>query len=266
MKPQIEAIAHAQMVTGSEMQGVVPEKLSRPWLAHVIRLSAFPVAPWVAPADLWERVAGQPPETDQSQPRQLVRLQSGPWQEAVLQVAVNPLRIDWVAVPATRTDGSLGPDHRGIADMLPKFLETTRPWLTSTDFPIKRIALGLHGLLFADTKIAAYQVLQELLPDIKIDAERSSDFVYQINHPIPSRASVLLNRLTKWSSLAIQAIVMETSGAGSASVPVGHYASLECDHNTPAEHQEPLDPSLLGAIYDELAELACQNFEAGEIR
>jgi hypothetical protein len=243
-----------------------PEKLSRPWLSHSLRLSVFPVAPWQAPANLWESAVGEPPETDQNQARQFIRAQGGPWAGGILQVLVTPLRIDWLASPALRTNDPIGPDHRLIADVLPAFLDATRPWLTSADFEIKRVAFGLQGVLSADDKAGSYKLLQAMLPHIKIDPGFSSDFVYQINHPVQSRSLDLkLNRLTRWSALAVQFIMGEGGGAQSTPVPVANYASLECDDNTPAERQERLGNGHLGAIYDELVDLAWENLELGEI-
>ena len=110
-----------------------PETLSRPWLAHTHRVSVFPVEAWSAPADLWEKVTGEQPEMDEAQPRQFVRMQAGPWQGALLQVSVNPVRVDWVLSPS-RTDGSPGPMHLPLQNLLPKFYELTRGCSESLDF------------------------------------------------------------------------------------------------------------------------------------
>jgi len=247
-----------------------PKTLSRPWLAHSIRLTVFPVAPWEAPANLWQSVVGEAPETDQNQAKQLVRAQAGQWQSSQLQVVATPLRIDWTASPAMRTDtdGTLGPDHRPMTEVFPLFVDATRSWLISTDCEVKRIAFGVQGLLPGGDRIAAYRLLQELLPHIPIQPETSSDFIYQINHPVQSRAlDIKLNRITKWSGLAFRFVmVQEGAGAQSASVPIENFASLECDHNTPAEGQDRLDSKPLGLIYAELAQLAWENLEVGEVR
>jgi hypothetical protein len=43
-----------------------------------------------------------------------------------------------------------------------------------------------------------------------------------------------------------------------------YYASLDNDTNTPAEHITPFEKGKLGAIYDELVQLAWENLEIGE--
>src|SRR5271169_3638701 len=96
---------HAQTIAGYRMQGMSPEKLSRPWLALVARLSVFPTAPWEAPGDLWEQVVGAPPETSQDQPRQRFHLQTGPWRDGVLQVTASPVSVVWVAAPPPDREG-----------------------------------------------------------------------------------------------------------------------------------------------------------------
>jgi hypothetical protein len=249
------------------------EKLSRPWLTLGVRLSVFPAAPQETPADLWEKVVGAPPENDQNQPRQHQRVQSGPWEGGILQLthATVPLpRIVWLAVPSATEEGFPELDVWPVMSVLPKFLAITCSWLTSVEFEVNRIGFGLHSLLAAEDKAAAYKLLQPLIPNVTINPETTNDFLYRINHITPSRvlSDVRLNRLMKWSAVFFgiaQFQVMAAELAQTGPLRGRHYASLDNDVNTPAEyHLGRLDKEQLGAIYDELVDLAWENLEVGE--
>jgi hypothetical protein len=259
-----------QTIAGSRMQGMSPEKLSRLWLTLGLRLSVFPLTSWDAPTDLWERIVGEPHETEQSQPRQRLRVQSGPWQGGLLQVMTSPSNIVWTALPAPDADGFPDFDKWPVVDILPAFVALTRAWLVSTDFDIMRIGFGLTGLLSAPDKISSYQILQELIPSVRIDPEETSDFFYQINRPISSGvlgSQVHLNRLMKWNSRSFALTQLQISPNVAQASPVvdKYYATLENDTNTPNELRGALEKSLLGAIYDELVGLAWGNLERGEM-
>jgi hypothetical protein len=247
---------------------MTPETLSHTWLANQIRLSVFPTSPWELPADLWSGVVGEAPETDQSQPRVNTRTQSGSWHGGVLQVATTPLRADWVFSPSG--DDAGGPQFSRVADVLPPFVAATRTWLTTGNASMKRIAFGISALVQTADRVEAYELLQLFTQSLKIDPKASSDLSYRINHPVSSQVikGLRLNRLTTWTALLIRPLQLQLGPSSDAQVAPGsgqHFAMLECDINTPAEHAEPLDLALLGATYDELVQLALENLERGEV-
>jgi hypothetical protein len=141
---------------------MVPEKLSRPWLTLGVRITVFPVTPQEAPADLWEQVVGVTPDTDQNQPRQRLRVQTGPWREGVLQLAVSSDRFVWSAGPSVTPEGLPDFENWSVESMLAEFVGVTRPWLNSVDFGIKRIGFGLHSLLSTQDRASAYRGLGSL--------------------------------------------------------------------------------------------------------
>jgi len=261
---------YAQTITGSKMRGIVPEKLSRPWQALVTRLSVFPTSPWQAPSDLWQEVVGTPPEASQDQPRQRVRAQTGPWRDGALQLLVSPVNVVWVAVPLPNREGLPNLANWNVENAVADFVDVTRPWLTSVNFGVMRLGFGLQALLPAEDKISAYKRLQGLVPSVKIEPETTTDLLYQINRPVLSRTlvgSIRLNRLMKWSAIFFGITQVQTTPTSVRATPLGgsHYASLDIDVNTPADLSDPLEGGSLGAIFDELVELAWRNLEAGEI-
>jgi hypothetical protein len=245
------------------------ENLSRPWRALAVRLSVFPMTPWEAPADLWQQVVGVPPDTEQNQPIAKVRVHTGPWRNRTLQLTASPLGIVWVTGPNSDEEGLPNVEKELVVDVLPEFVAITRPWLTSVNFEVKRIGIGLHAVLPAQDKVSAYKILQEFIPSVAMEPETTADFFYQINRPVPSRvlgSQVRLNRLMKWFSPSFNvAPIQVTPQITQAGPAFGRiYASVDSDINTPGELTEPLDKGLLGPIYDELVELTEKNLEYGE--
>jgi hypothetical protein len=240
--------------------------LTRPWLAQTIRLTTFSASAWVPPANIWEAVLNEPPEVDQGQPRDRIRVQSGPWEDYILQVSATPFRVDWAATPRQ------GEDRLLVADLMPKFMATTGGWLATNPMEIKRLAFAVHGLLAEDDRVSGYNLLKDLIPSVReVDGRNTSDFLYQINRPLDSLVvpGLKLNRLTKWGYLRFQLAqltlgISETSIIESTPVRFENFVSLETDDNTDAERENALKTEDLGAIYDELARMAWENLEHGE--
>jgi len=249
---------------------MLPEKLSRPWLTLGVRLTVFPVTPQEGPADLWEQVVGVAPETDQNQPKQRLRVQTGPWREGVLQLTVSSDRFVWLAGPSTTVDGLPDFENWSVKSVIPDFIGVTRPWLEAVDFGIKRIGFGLHSLISVQDRVLAYRLLEELVPSLRlVKPGAATDLLFQVNRPVSSGVlgdRVRLNRLMKWSALFLGRTQVQVTPEGAQTGPVlgGQYASLDNDVNTPAERLEPLDKGQLGAIYAELTQLAWENLEVGE--
>jgi hypothetical protein len=251
---------------------MLPEKLSRPWLTLGVRLSVFPAVAREATVDLWHEVIGGLPENDQTQPRQHQRAQTGPWEGGVLQVTQGtgvPPRVVWAAAPPPTEEGLPDLDNWPVHSVLPKFLTITRAWLGSIAYDVNRIGFGLQSVLLAKDRVEAYELLQPLLPNLRIEPKTTTDLLYQVNHPVPSHIldNARLNRLMKWSALffgtaSFQATPTELAPTG----PVRglYYASLDNDLNTPAEYPGPLDTRKLHPIFDELVTLAWENLEIGE--
>jgi hypothetical protein len=245
------------------------ENLSRPWRALGVRLSVFPAATWEAPEDLWEQVVGDRPDTEQNQPRAQVRVHTGSWRNRQLQLTASPPSIVWVTWPNSDEEGLPNLEKELVVDVLPEFVAITRPWLASVDFEVKRIGVGLQAVLPAQDRVSAYKMLQELVPSVDMEPETTTDFLYQINRPVPSRvlgSQVRLNRLMKWFALSFKVTPIQVAPQITQAGPAlgRDYAGVESDINTPAELVESLDKRLLEAIYDELVELSQKILEYGE--
>jgi hypothetical protein len=245
------------------------EKLTRPWSVRVLRLTAFLRSPIEAISpDTWAHATGQTPTIDQSQPRQLSRMQGGPIGPGFLIFQLHGLarRLDWIMGPPPEDPGGGVPpaEFGPVETALVAFNEVVRAWLAATDIASNRFAVGIIGVIPKPDRIAAYKALQDFLPSVKMDPEHSRDFQYRINRPKLSRVlgpEVELNRMTTWNALRIQV----SGPAGPFSGLGGEFVSVECDHSTPAEREDPLENAKFVDIYDELVDMALQNLERGEL-
>jgi hypothetical protein len=244
------------------------ERLTRPWSARILRLTAFlqSSAEAISP-ETWARATGETPEIDQAQPRQQFRMQGGPIGPGFLGLQVQGLaqRLDWLMTPTPADPTEMTAEFGPVEAALAAFNNVVRTWLASTDIVSNRLAVGITSVIPRPDRVAAYTTLQEFLPSIKIDAEHSRDLTYGINRPKLSRSlgpDVELNRLTRWGALQIHAF-----GPSGVLLPNfgGVYVSVECDNSTPADRLAPLENSTFVDIYDELVDMALQNLERGEL-
>ncbi len=247
-------------------------RLTRPWSARTLRLTAFLQSPVDAIApDTWTRATGaSEPAFDQAQPPLLSRIQGGPVGPGFLTLHVQGLaqRVDWIMGPPPPSDASPNPlvlEFGPVEPALEAFSNVVRPWLASTNIISNRLAVGVVAAIPMPDRLAAYKMLQNYIPSVKIDAEHTRELSYRINRPKLSRslgAEVELNRVTSWGATRLQ--VAGPTGAVLAGIG-GVYVSVECDNSTPAEQEAPLDKSRFVDIYDELMEMALQNLELGEL-
>ncbi|HZL37198.1 MAG TPA: hypothetical protein VFC78_17895 [Tepidisphaeraceae bacterium] len=231
-------------------------------------MTAFPSSSWEAPASLWRDVLGDDPDNEAYERAPQLRVQSRQWQGGTLNLTASPLSVVWQAGPGATEDGTPAAEQMPVEGVVEQFYEFTRRWLVATDMPIKRIGFGLHSVLPANDRAAAYRLLADLVPSVNIDPDVSSDLAYQINRFTESRslAGLRLNRLMKWSAPGFRQVQIQLGVQGSPQVTTGRiFAGLDNDLNTAAEHTEPLDHEALGAIYDELIDLAWDNLRFGEL-
>ena len=241
---------------------------SHQWGVNQIRLTAFPEpSATVNGADWWQQLTGESPDTTVASPKIASHQTQGTFQDGTLALQIQPLRIDWLhaaTAPEGMADfsGTLGP----FVTVLPTFLELMFKWLSRPDCPsLLRIAFGTVLLMPVDTREAGYERLGAYLPFVKLDATHSSDFLYQINRPRSSNVfqPLLLNRLSKWSVGALQALI--ASPAGIAIAGRQYHCRLELDINTSAENTKTFPQDALVKLFDELGALAAEISDKGDI-
>lgn len=213
----------------------------------------------------WSALFGAPPETRIVRSSEGLFQDEGPFKNGRLALLVMPGRVDWLWKSDFAADLVL---DKGTLPSLGSMIESSailsnlmNTWFGHTP-PLTRLAFAPVLDLRVSSRLDAYRLLQEYLPSVRIYPETSSDFVYQINRPIESRAlpGFSINRLSKWSALRA---IMEVGAQGKppAVQHAYHAVRLELDVNTFAEAVEPIP---MGKTQEMLSELISRAQEIAE--
>lgn len=240
------------------------------WLAWTLRITAFPSAR----ADLqdqnwWERVVGQAPESQTVQPRQAGRRDEGGYEGRKLVLETQLARVDWHLVPPEEV-AELGdfPNVGTYPEAVPLLIDAMHRWIALKDFPaITRLAFGAVLLRPVSSQVDGYRELARYLPRVEIDAEASSDFLYQINRRRPSRSGIPdlpINRLSKWSVSAMSLVPL--NAPPNTPTIAKHACRLELDVNTGREFERELPHDHMHDVLQELVANADEIGAKGDIR
>lgn len=234
------------------------------WRAEQFRLTVFPMPGATARAsEWWEAVMASPPDETTSNPKKGTTKVVGILEPGQLVLQLQPARIDWLFVLGDldstvplQEPPNLGP----VTEAVRTFSDVAERWLGRNDTPeIARIAFGAILYREEPDRRSAYVRLPDYVP-VRVDPD-SSDFLFQINLPIDSRAGVdgiRINRLSKWSVASYNIVTLRVAGHGviPEGIPQPLYAlRLELDINTMPEFQGPIPGGQLIAVYRELVEL-----------
>ena len=243
------------------------------WQAESLRLSTFIFSP-IDPVniDFWERLVGSPPEEKHSKPQQQLAKEEGPYLDGWLSVETRSNRIDWRLTYNPRSAPKELPVISSYAPLQGKFEKLMKKWFTHCPI-VHRLAYGAVLLLPAENLHAAYSILNDLLPAIKIDSENTHDFHYRINRRRPSQhrnEELDINRLSTWSVANITTIGVEISlsaqGAPRATKLIDRsVCRLELDINTSPEFSEQMDGSIAAELFSELIALGNEIVFKGDI-
>jgi hypothetical protein len=240
------------------MEATEPSK----WTAEQLRVTCF-TSDQVGEGQVswWSAITNSQPESSTARPALGTYTAQGPFMEGQLTLAISPGRIDWVLsgrqseeFPVASLD-SLSASREAFVGMLKIWLEKHKP-------TANRLAFGLIANRRVQHRREGYETLASLLPAVKIDAERSSDFFYQINRPRHSKTidGLLLNRLSKW---AVAEIAFLPIGANAQAVTF-YACRSEIDINSDKDRVDGLgtkSPYLL----EELGAMAVEILEGGDV-
>jgi hypothetical protein len=244
------------------------------WSVQQLRVSLFTSEPVLPSEAGWKALTGE----DEAENRVTVpggRQYSGKLLDGLLALTYSINRIDIVL--AWDPTKNVTPPNVTELPVFGKWLTASsdfaskvEPFLETLPTPVVRIAFGGNLLFGTNTRLEAYQALQEMLKSVSIDADNMRELIFRINWPLQSSivSGLDLNRITAWSSLVFTTNLMQASAAGLAVAETGlpsiHAVSLELDHNTSGDRKEPLDKGQLVPIFRELVTLAAQNASQGE--
>ena len=245
------------------------------WRPQLLRLTAFTTSTYGAEAvKWWDAVVAEPPESKTEKIKESLVSVEGPCglYRMVLNCTLN--RVDWILAGELKPDDEISemPSIGEVAPTLRLFGERLIPWLESAP-PTVRLAFGSILVIPAANKVEGYKLLQDHVRALAIDAEKSSDLLYQINRPRPSAIinGLIINRLSKWSVALMQRFAAGITGGEKPTFQSATFAPalsgcrLELDINTAADNAEPLAQNMIRPLYDELTTLALEIVNKGDI-
>lgn len=249
-------------------------KIMLDWHAKLLRLTAFPNShiSEETPETWWASVIGETPDNIISQPKLQRYVADATYGLGMVRLNVQPDRIDWLYLASDTNDMDVLPTVGPVASALQLFRNIVSTWFSQNTTPdLNRLAFG--AILQAETsnRAEAYSQLNSLLSTVEVDAENSSDFIYQINRPRLITAgdmAIPVNRLSKWTASATvrQDITFTPSRVTQQRAVLQHTATqLELDINTAPDFGEPIEHSLSDSVFSKLVELALEISEAGDI-
>ena len=230
------------------------------WKAQLFRTTVFFEHPYEGDPEAWIGAMGLPePDTDEHVKREALRRLTVLRDDTKVEVHQTPQRGDIYLMPAAEPS-DLGAVEAHVAE----FEELSHKWLQALDAPVIRLAFGATYLEPAANRRAAYGRLNELLESLELDPDNSRDVFYQVNRPI-TVDGLILNRLTKWSSVVVAKgnVVHSPEGMKSNLVPE-YFVRLECDNSTPADNTAPIGAEKLIAFHKRLVKLSLENVQSGE--
>ena len=240
---------------------------SNDWRADLLRLTAFPAAgPRAANAEAWWlALFGAPHEKSTRNLKQGVTQLLSKVGDTYMLAIENPISFELRQIAGDPEQPPLDPHALPLYSVvLPAFQDLALRWLALENSPaLRRLAFGATLLKPVTSIQKGYETLDTYLPDVNVHSD-SSDFLYQINRSRPSSAigGLPLNRLSKWSTQAMQEVTL--SADGHVVRRSGPFACrVELDMNC-VPSKQPLPRDQLPNLFAELVALATEITAAGD--
>ncbi len=231
---------------------------------HLETIRATVLAPDIKALRLpkWQQfIGGSQPQALNPAPNTF--LEHGSVEGFALTIREEPGRADLIAaahqLPTALIPATLG----DLADFLPKFMEITKRWLSSSD-SVKRLAVFSTIFEGARTPDDALEALLPKIPSFKKEpGEKITDLLLQVNRPRQSKTdpSKHINRFVQWSARIIT--IMGYPGILRPPIfPRYFRAQADIDINT-AEGSE-IPNSLIAQYLDEIGSLMLEIARNGD--
>ena len=254
---------------------LVPDNSIRPgdlWRAEMVRLTAFPApGPQAASGVVilqqwWSKLFSEPFERlaqDAKNSRTQLRGTAG---DAFIVLTHNPISFELRRLSSDPGQGPLAPATVApYGDVVGEFQELAIRLLQLDECPpLRRLAFGAALLRPVTTRALGYETLGRYLPKVQLDPD-SLDFSYHINRRRSSSLlpSLELNRLSKWSVVELQEMVLGSDGV--VFHEQGEFACrVELDMNS-VPSSAPLSMDLAPNLFGELVQLATEVANSGDI-
>lgn len=241
------------------------------WLAESMRATNFPTpGAEYDPGQWWRSLLGQEPDTRVVRPGVREWKEEGGFAGGNLSLTSSPAGIvQWTLSPAPLKEVPTEfPTVGRFVDACDAFCTLVRRWFELAP-RLDRIAFGTTVLFPVANRVEGYRLLSQYLHDVRLDAENSTDLLYQINRRRPSRVGIEgleINRLCKWSvaQLRVTVQLINPSPADVRSLTPLYAIYVELDINTAPEYRGGFEPQHSAEIFDELVLLAREIIETGD--
>jgi hypothetical protein len=159
----------------------------------------------------------------------------------LLQLRAQLNRIDFFLMPISGDEGLYSfPNIGEVNKTVAQFQVAIEKWLEICELEVLRLAFGMVVLKTTAGKEETYEVLQEILPFVKVDTENWQELVFQVNQPkleMLDFGEIKFNRLIK--SNGVQAKFMFFSDPEhQQTMSIMHAARIELDINTDQDNLE----------------------------
>lgn len=238
------------------------------WQAESLRVTCFPSSATELNATTWwQDIVGEQPENTNVRARDGFRQDEGYFNGRKIILGVQPIRIDWLMISGGE-EGEL--TIGSFQDSLDSFLELMSRWFKISP-PLRRLAFGAILALPVDNRKSGYELIDNYLPNVKLDPIGSSDFLYQINRTRNSQMNISeleINRLSKWSVAKQGRARIDLLPEARVSLfPSSDMFScrLELDISTSADYKNDLPVDKLTNVFLELVDLAKEIALKGDI-
>jgi hypothetical protein len=252
--------------------GVFEDHAMPEWKCEGVRLSLFSTGGVRLTAQDWTNLTRQD-EAEHEQKGSGRHVFASGLMGGQLSLSVIGNRCDCILSPVinaeTISEGNI-PSVGDWPDCFRDFQNATEAYLQRFGVPVNRMAFGATLVSVHESRLDAYRVLAEQVRSLNQAPDQLHDVLFRINWPRNSQVdnTLTLNRLTTWQVQQVQQlqVVMGDGNASASFNPLSFVTRLEMDHNTDQAHIAPFDETHLVPIYRELANLALQNAEQGEVQ
>jgi len=239
------------------------------WKISTLRFTFFPKDEFIFDENLWIKLVGAPAENISQQPKFKIMHFEGEYKTGNFVVDIDPLRVSFIYLPNKDSQKIISLGEYEESKLI--FQSLIEKWFSISECPIvNRIGFGGIFLIPVTSKVEGYTTIGKFLPSLKIDAENSTDLLYQINRPRKSKVNdtLIINRLMKWSIFKLEASIDQPFFKSNSQKIVSKEISvrLEFDINTHVDYQGQFSPEKQKTIYYELIKLSDEISEHGDIQ
>ena len=239
------------------------------WQVESFRLSLFAPDISESATDIWQLIAGQPPDRSESRIREQITQAIGPFKKGNLVVVTQPTRLDCLYLTPEPNNATIGLVETEIDD----FRTLAHALLMRPYKGIARIAFGVILVLRVNDYADAHDKLLLSLKSVTLSPESLEDFLYRVNRPHKSEImqNTKINCLSQWSVQRVESgpISMDESQSKLIMRPnsVIYNCKLELDINNAPDtnSQQILASTDLKNLFEEFVDIGIRIAKQGEL-